>query len=148
MADIIGGGQRHRSAVDRPEVHRRTKSHPTREHVRGIEGEQVLLRVILSESHMVDGKPLHRRILEILRQEGLAGATVLNGLAGFGHDRRMHTTAIEVAAEGLPVAVEVVDTQAHLDHVLPMIDALLGRRGVMTLERARVIRYEKTSHPR
>src|SRR5215831_11955404 len=76
----------------------------------GIEGEQVLLRVFLSESRTLDHKPLHRHILELLRREGLAGATVLTGLAGFGHDRRVHTTSIEVMAEGLPIVVEAVDT--------------------------------------
>lgn len=114
--------------------------------MRGIEGERILLRVVLSESRTLDRTPLYRRILELLRGEGLAGATVLLGLAGFGHDRRMHTTAIEVAAEGLPVVVEVVDTQEHIDRVLPKIEALMGGGGVVTLERAAVIRYAKTTH--
>ena len=115
--------------------------------MRGIEGEQILLRVILSESRTLDHTPLHRRMLELLRQEGLAGATVLTGLAGFGHNRRMHTTAIEVAAEGLPVVVEAVDTQERIDRVLPKIEALMGGAGVVTLERAQVIRYGKTTPP-
>ena len=111
--------------------------------MRGIEGEQVLLRVILSESRTLDHVTLHRRILELLRQEGLAGATVLSGLAGFGHDRRMHTTAIEVVAEGLPVVVEAVDTQERIERVLPLIEALMSGGGVITLERAQVIRYAR-----
>ena len=113
--------------------------------MRGIEGDQVLLRVILSESRTLDRTPLYRRILELFREEGLAGATVLKGLAGFGHDRRMHTTVIEVVAEGLPIVVEVVDTQEHIERVLPKIEALMGAGGVVMLERAKVIRYAKTS---
>jgi len=113
--------------------------------MRGIEGEQVLLRVILSESRTLDRKPLHRHILDLLRQEGLAGATVLAGLAGFGHDRRVHTTAIEVMAEGLPIVVEAVDTLEQIERVLPRIETLMGARGVVTLERARVIRYAKST---
>ncbi len=114
--------------------------------MRGIEGEQVLLRLILSESRTHDGKPLYRKIVEILRGEGFAGATVLKGVAGFGHDRRMHTAAIEVAAEGLPVVVEVVDTPERIDRVLPKLEALMAG-GVIMTERAHDIRYAKSVAP-
>lgn len=108
--------------------------------MRGIEGEQVLLRIIVSESRSHDGRPLYRRIVEMLREDGFAGATVLKGIAGFGHDRRMHSAALEVTAEGLPIVVEVVDTQERLDRVLPKLDALMAG-GVVMMERAKVIRY-------
>ena len=108
--------------------------------MRGIAGEQVLLRMILSESRTHDHQPLYRKIVDVLRAEGMAGATVLKGIAGFGHDRDLHTIAIEVAAQGLPVVVEVVDTPERIDHVLPKLEALMAG-GVLTVERARVIRY-------
>jgi PII-like signaling protein len=75
-----------------------------------------------------------------LRAEGLAGATVLKGQAGFGYDREVHTVAIEVAAVGLPIVLEVVDTEARIEAVLPKLDDLLAG-GVVTVERVRVIRY-------
>lgn len=114
--------------------------------MRGIEGEQVLLRLILSESQTRDHRPLYRKLVELLRVEGMAGATVVKGIAGFGHDRRVHTIDIEVAAVGLPLVIEVVDTQEHLDRVLPKIEALMDR-GLITLERAHVIRYANTRPP-
>jgi PII-like signaling protein len=113
--------------------------------MRGIEGEQVLLRIILSESRTHDRAPLYRRLLELLRTEGLAGATVLKGVAGFGHDRDIHTVAIEVAALGLPLVLEVVDTQEHIDRVLPKVDALMSG-GVVMIERAHVILYRQSEH--
>ena len=114
--------------------------------VRGIEGEQTLLRLILSESRTHEHRPLFRKLVEILRDEGMAGATVLKGIAGFGHDRDMHTINIEVAAVGLPLIIEVVDTQEHIDRVLPKIEALM-EGGVIMLERAHVIRYGKVRPP-
>jgi PII-like signaling protein len=98
--------------------------------MRGIEGEQVLLRIILSESRTSDRAPLFRRLLEMLRSEGLAGTTVLKGVAGFGHDRRVHS-----------LVIEVVDTPERIDRVLPKVDALMGDGGVVMTERARVMRY-------
>jgi PII-like signaling protein len=111
--------------------------------MRGIEGEQALLRIILSESRMHRGIPLHRVILDLLRAEGLAGATVLKGHAGFGYDRDVHTVAIEVAAVGLPIVFEIVDTEERIEAVLPKLDGLLAG-DVVTVERARVIRYAGT----
>jgi hypothetical protein len=116
------------------------------EGMRGIEGEQVLLRLILSESRTHDHRALFRSLLEILRAEDLAGATVLKGIAGFGHDRHLHTVDIEVAATGLPVVIEVVDTPERIERVLPRLEALMVG-GVIMTERARVIRYGKTRSP-
>lgn len=111
--------------------------------MRGIEGEQVLLRVILSESRSHEHQPLFRKLLDILRTDGMAGTTVLKGIAGFGHDRQVHTIDIEVASIGLPVVIEVIDTQEHIDRVLPKIEALM-EGGAIMMERAKVIRYSKS----
>lgn len=114
--------------------------------MRGIEGEQVLLRLIFSESRTHDGRPLFRKLLEVLRGEGMAGATVFKGIAGFGHQRQMHTVALEVAATDLPVVIEVVDTPEQVERVLPKIEVLM-EGGVIMRERAHVIRYRE-SQPR
>jgi uncharacterized protein len=114
--------------------------------MRGIEGEQILLRIILSESRTHDHGPLYRRILDLLRTEGLAGATVLKAMAGFGHDRALHTVMLEVAAQGLPIVLEVVDTRDHIDRVLPKLDALMVG-GIIMTERAHVIRYAHAPAP-
>jgi uncharacterized protein len=114
--------------------------------MRGIEGEQILLRLILGESRSHHGRPLFRKLLEILREERMAGATVLKGMAGFGHDRSMHTIAIEVASFDLPLVIEVVDTQQQIDRVLPKIEAVM-EGGVIMMERAHVIRYANSGSP-
>jgi PII-like signaling protein len=111
--------------------------------MRGIEGEQVLMRLTLSQSRTHDDQPLFRKILDVLREDGMAGATVITGIAGFGHDRAVHTVALEVTAVGLPVVIEVVDTQERIDRALSKLEALV-EGGVITLERARVIRYAKS----
>ena len=111
--------------------------------MRGIEGEHVLLRLILSESRTHEHRPLFGKLVDILRAEGMAGTTVLKGIAGFGHDRQVHTIGIEVASIGLPVIVEVVDTQEHIDRVLPKVEALM-EGGALMMERAKVIRYSKS----
>lgn len=110
--------------------------------MRDIEGERVLLRLIFSESQRHEHRPVFRAIVDLLRKEGMAGTTVLKGMAGFGHDRHVHTIDIEVTSFGLPVVIEVVDTQEHVDRVLPKLGALM-HGGVVMMERAHVIRYAK-----
>jgi uncharacterized protein len=114
--------------------------------MRGIEGEQVLLRLILSESCRHEDKPLFRAILERLRAEGMAGTTVLKGVAGFGHARHVHTSAIEAVSADLPLVIEVVDTQERIDRVLPRLAPLM-EGGLIMLERAHVIRYAGSERP-
>jgi PII-like signaling protein len=108
--------------------------------MRGIEGEQVLVRIYLGESKRAGYQPLYRQILELLRKEGLAGATILKGCAGYGPDRVLHITGIESLAMDLPIVIETVDTPQHVDQLLGKIDALMMGGLVMT-ERARVVRY-------
>jgi PII-like signaling protein len=108
--------------------------------MRGIEGEQQLLRLIVSESRTHDRRPLVECLVEALRGAGLAGVTVLKGMAGFGHDRSVHAVGVEVAAHGLPVVLEVVDTPERIAEVLPRVEALMVG-GVIMLERARVVRH-------
>lgn len=111
--------------------------------MRGIEGEQVLLRLILSESRTHDDRPLFRKLLEVLRAEGMAGATLFKGIGGFGHDRYMRTINLEVTSVDLPIVIEVVDTQDQIDRVLPKVEALM-EGGVIMMERAHVIRYARS----
>lgn len=111
--------------------------------MRGVQGEQVLRRLILSESRSHEHRPLFRKLVEVLPEEGMAGTTVLEGIAGFGHDRDLPTINLEVAAFGLPLVIEVVDTQEHVDRVLPKLEAFM-EGGVIMMERAHVIRYAKS----
>jgi PII-like signaling protein len=108
--------------------------------VRRIEGEQVLLRIFIGESDRWERRPLHRAILELLRRRGLAGATVLRAVAGFGPHSVIHTASIERLSVDLPLVIEVVDSQDHLDAVLPEIERMLSG-GLITMEKVRVIRY-------
>jgi hypothetical protein len=112
--------------------------------MRGIEGERVLVRIYLGESKGVHRQPLYRHLLELLRQEGLARATVLKVLRRYGHDRVVHTANIECLAADLPVVIETVAAPEHVEHLLGKIDALMTGGLVMT-ERAHVVRYGRGS---
>lgn len=110
--------------------------------MRRLEGEQVLMRIFIGESDQHGRRPLYLALLELLRARGLAGATVLRGAAGFGASSVVHTASLLRLSTDLPLVIEVVDSQEHLDRVLPEIDAMMGG-GLITMERVRVIYYAK-----
>jgi hypothetical protein len=105
-----------------------------------IEGEGKLLRVFIGESDKHGHKPLYQAIVEMLREEGLAGATVLRGVEGFGAHSRLHTARILRLSEDLPMVVEAVDSAEKIDAIIPKLDALIGD-GLVTVERVEVLAY-------
>jgi uncharacterized protein len=109
--------------------------------MRKIEGEQVLMRIFIGESDKWERRPLYAALVELFRSKGLAGATVLRGVAGFGPTSILHTAGILKLSADLPLVIEVVDSQEHLDTVLPEVDRMMGG-GLVTMEKVRVLRYE------
>jgi PII-like signaling protein len=106
----------------------------------GLPGERTLLRVFVTDADQHSGTPLFETIMNMLRSRGLAGATVLRSIGGFGVRRMLHTEVNELASLELPVVVECVDHEARIQSVLPALDAILTT-GLVTLERAEVIVY-------
>ncbi len=99
------------------------------------------LCVYIGESDSWRGKPLYAAILEALKQRGLAGATVVRGVAGFGaHSHVIHTAAILRLSQDLPLRIEVVDTLEWVSEALEIIGPMVGE-GLVTLEEVHVVRY-------
>jgi len=102
--------------------------------------EAVLLRIFIGESDHWHGRPLHSALVETARKEGLAGATVLRGMEGFGAKSVIHTTRLLELSGDLPIVVEIVDTEAQinafLEHVHDMVEG-----GLVTTERVRIVFY-------
>ena len=107
-------------------------------------GEQTLMRIFIGESDRYQHKPLYEALVELLRSEGFAGATVLRGISGFGANRIYHTQKLLDLSADLPLVVEVVDSEEKITGVMPKIDAMMGG-GMITLEKATVIRYSHDS---
>jgi hypothetical protein len=92
------------------------------------------------------GKPLYEAILLTLREEGVAGATVLRGIAGFGASAQIHTDKILRLSLDLPMIIEVVEQESVIQEILSILDPLIGG-GLITLEKARVVLYRPSTSP-
>jgi PII-like signaling protein len=105
-----------------------------------IEGRGLLARIYIGESDQWHGRPLYQAIVATLRARGIAGATVLRGIEGYGAHAHLHTSRILQLSQDLPVLIEVVDQEARLRAVLPELDRMVAD-GMITLESVEVIAY-------
>jgi PII-like signaling protein len=108
--------------------------------VHQLEGERVLMRILMSETDKYNGKPAYQEILKLLRERHLAGATVLRGSMSFGSHSQVHTDRMEVLSFDMPISIECVETEDKIKSILPELDSMIGG-GIITLERAEVIVY-------
>jgi PII-like signaling protein len=105
-----------------------------------------LLRVFVGESSKHEGMPLYEWIVRRAREQGLAGATVLRGLEGFGANSRLHTAKILRLSSDLPIVIEIVDTEENIEAFLPTVDAAIGE-GMATIEKVEVRWYRSGQQP-
>ena len=102
--------------------------------------EGYLLRVFIGESDRHGHQPLYESIVLQARKAGLAGATVLRGVMGFGKHSVLHTAKILRLSEDLPMIIEIVDSLEKIEKFLPVLDELI-KDGLVTIEKVRVIHY-------
>jgi PII-like signaling protein len=107
----------------------------------------LLLRIFVGESDRWHGKSLHTAIVEEARARGLAGATVLRGVEGFGAHSRVHTARLIDVTPELPMVIEIVDEEHKIEAFLPLVREMV-QEGLVTLERVNVIvRRHRTTAP-
>jgi PII-like signaling protein len=115
--------------------------------MRILDGEQTMARIFIGESDTWHHQPLFRALVERLRKEGFAGATVFRGIEGFGARSVIHTTHILDLSADLPVVVEVVDTEEQMAKLLPILDEMVHAGVLVTMEKVRVVRYGPGAPP-
>jgi uncharacterized protein len=99
-----------------------------------------LLRIFVGESDRHGHHPLYEAIVLKAREAGLAGATVLRGVMGFGKNSILHTAKILRLSEDLPMVVEIVDSLEKVEKFLPLLDEMISD-GLVTIEKVTAIQY-------
>jgi len=114
--------------------------------MRVLTGEQSLVRIFIGKNDKWHHQPLFVALIERLRKEGFAGATVFQGVAGFGARSVMHTVQILRLSSDLPVLVEIVESEEQVERLIPILDEMIGE-GLVTIERVRVLKYAAGKRP-
>lgn len=101
-----------------------------------------LLRIFIGESDRCEGRPLYEWIVREAKARGMAGATVVRGLMGFGaHSAVIHTFKIQRLSEDLPIIVEIVDSGEKVEAFLDYLSGKITRGMLATVERVQVRIY-------
>jgi PII-like signaling protein len=108
--------------------------------MRVLSGEQILVRVFIGESDKWHHRSLATALLERLREERFAGATIFKGVAGFGARSILHTAKILRLSEDLPIVIEIVDSEDRMPRLTEILDEMVSE-GLVTLEKVRVLKY-------
>jgi len=102
--------------------------------------EAVLLRIFIGEDDRYNGSPLYEAIVLKAREMQLAGATVLRGPMGYGHNSHLRTTKILRLSQDLPVVIEIVEDKDKIDQLLAALNDMMPS-GLVTLQNVEVVRY-------
>jgi len=105
-----------------------------------LDGSARRLMVFIGESDAFDHKPLATEIVHRAQQAGLAGATVLRGVEGFGASNHVHTTRVLSLSNDLPIVVVIVDAAERIDAFLPHLDDIVTE-GLVTIDDVQVVKY-------
>lgn len=99
-----------------------------------------LLRIFVGEADNYEGRPLYQAIMETLREEGVAGATVLRGVEGFGKSSLLHTANLLRMSSDLPILIECVDSAERIEEMMPALDDMI-EDGLVTVQDVEVRVY-------
>lgn len=114
----------------------------------GLDGPRKRLSIYLGESDRYGHRSLAQALVERARAEGLAGATVLRGIEGYGAANRLHTNRILTLSEDLPMMIEIVDRQDRVEAFLPIVDQMVSGGCLITIEDVVVHLYRGRVGPR
>jgi PII-like signaling protein len=106
------------------------------------EGQANLLRIFVNESDRWEGRPLYEMIVRAAKEKGLAGATVLRGIEGYGISGRVHSVKVLHLSEDVPIVVEIIDTAERIAVLLPVLDKMVTE-GAVTIEKVHMVVYRR-----
>lgn len=96
------------------------------------------IRIFIGEAEQWQGKPLYRAILEQAQRQGVAGATVMRGIEGFGPEHHLSSDRLPDIADNLPLIVEIVESAEKVENLLPLLDSMV-QRGMITVAPVEIV---------
>jgi len=105
-----------------------------------LRGPALRLTIFVGEGDQWHHKPLYTEVVHRAHQAGLADASVLRGIEGYGASNRIHTNRLLSLSEDLPVAIIIVDAEDRVRDFLPQLDELV-HEGLVIIDPVEVIRY-------
>ena len=105
-----------------------------------------LLRIFVNERDTWHGGLLYCAIVEMLKREHVAGASVFRGVEGFGTHRKIHVAKVWSFGGRMPILIEVVDEPDRIESLIPQLESMISE-GAITLERVEYCRFARGPRP-
>lgn len=109
-----------------------------------IEGKGKLLKIFIGESDKWHGEPLYHAIIKKIKENGLAGATIIRGIEGFGANSRIHSTRVLRLSEDLPIVIEVIDKEERINAIIKVLDDMITEGLMIVIQDVEIIKYAKS----
>ncbi|MFA6308461.1 MAG: DUF190 domain-containing protein [Clostridia bacterium] len=106
-----------------------------------IEGKGKLLKIFIGESDRWKHEALYHVIIKKIKEHGLAGATTVRGIEGFGANSRVHSNAIEVLSQDLPIVIEVIDKEEKINEIIEVIEPMITEGLIVIMHDVEIIKY-------
>src|SRR4051812_9182844 len=124
------------------EVAKKNATHPEPPSLRR-ESKAKLMRIYVGENDKWHDKPLYKAIVESLRANDIAGATVYQGILGYGANRRIHQHSALSLSHDRPMMLSVIDAEEKLRKIVPLLDDMV-QQGLVVFSDVDIIKYTPT----
>jgi uncharacterized protein len=111
-----------------------------------IEVDAKMVTIFVNSTDQWHGRPLYTAIIQLCQEKGIAGATVVRCVEGYGSSRHLHTTRLLELSENLPVRIEIVDLPERIDPLLPSLESMIGE-GLVTISNVHILRFLPDPQP-
>ena len=111
-----------------------------------IEVDAKMVTIFVNSTDQWHGKPLYTAIVHLCQEKGIAGATVVRCVEGYGADRQRHTSRLLELSENLPVRIEIVDLPERIEPLLIALGGMIGE-GLVTVSDVHIMKYLTDPRP-
>lgn len=105
-----------------------------------VEVDAKMVTIFVNSTDQWHGRPLYSAIVQLCQEKGIAGATVVRCVEGYGSSRHLHTSRLLELSENLPVRIEIVDLPERVDPLLVALGGMIGE-GLVTVSNVHIMRY-------
>jgi PII-like signaling protein len=105
-----------------------------------VEMDAKMVTVYVNSTDQWRGRPLYSAIVSLCQEMGIAGATVLRCVEGYGAGRQLHTTRLLELSENLPLHIEIVDLPERIEPLLVALGGMIGE-GLVTVADVHILRF-------
>ncbi len=110
-----------------------------------IEVDAKLVTIYVNSTDQWHARPLYSAIVQLCQEKGIAGATVVRCLEGYGASRHLHTTRLLELSENPPVRIEIVDLPERIEPLLTALEGMIGE-GLVAVSDVHIMKYLADPH--